>query len=159
MCPGPPVPVLDQDADPLRALGVELGRHARLLHVVRALMAEEAPSGLEFAALSLLLTLVRCGPRRQGELAETAMLDPSTTSRYVAHLVRARLVERDSDPDDGRVVRLVATPEGERVAADLIERRDAIVGTVLSGWAPPDVIQLTALLQRLNDELDQLRPT
>ena len=95
-------------------------------------MSEDAPRGLDFAALTLLFHLVRCGPRRQGELAETAMLDPSTTSRYVAQLVRADLVSRRPDPDDGRAVQLVATSAGERVAQELTERRDALVGSALA---------------------------
>lgn len=145
--------------DPRRALGQELARHARLLHVVRALMSENAPRGLDFSSLTLLLKLVQFGPQRQGELAERALLDPSTTSRYTAQLVRADLVARQPDPDDGRAVLLAATPEGERVAADLFARRDAIVGAALADWPRQDVVQLTTLLHRLNDELDQLRPT
>jgi DNA-binding MarR family transcriptional regulator len=145
--------------DPRRELGIELGRHARLLHVVRNRMTEGAPHGLDFAALSLLMTLIRCGPRRQGELAENAMLDPSTTSRYVAQLVRAGLVTRRPDPMDGRAVQLIASTAGEQVAGELIERRDTIVGGLLAHWAADDVANLTLLLRRLNDGLDQLRPS
>jgi len=80
--------------DAVAALGAELVRHARLLHLVRAHMATWAPEGLDGAAISLLMQLVKCGPRRQGELADVAMLDPSTVSRYVGQLVRRGLAER-----------------------------------------------------------------
>jgi DNA-binding MarR family transcriptional regulator len=121
-------------------------------------MTLAGPRGLDFAALSLLMTLVRCGPRRQGELAGTAMLDPSTTSRYVAQLVRAGLVTRRPDPLDGRAVQLIASTAGEQAAAELIERRDAIIGGILADWSSDDVANLTLLMRRLNDGLDQLRP-
>lgn len=156
--PDSPAPGLVSGLDPRGELGVELSRHARLLHLVRNRMTEGVPRGLDFAALSLLMTLVRCGPRRQGELAETAVLDPSTTSRYVAQLVRAGLVTRRPDPQDGRAVQLIASTTGEQVAGELIERRDGIVGGILADWPADDVARLTLLLRRLNDGLDQLRP-
>ena len=68
------------------ALTQELTRHARLLHAMKATMASLVPEGLDPGAFPLLLMLVRCGPRRQGELAEMSLLDPSTVSRQVAKL-------------------------------------------------------------------------
>ena len=75
----------DHDAAPgldpalATALTQELTRHARLLHAMKASMASLVPEGLDPAAFPLLLTLTRCGPRRQGELAE--MLGCSTPRR------------------------------------------------------------------------------
>lgn len=156
--PEPPHDDRREGSDARRALGMELGRHARLLHVVRALMSEAAPRGLDFATLTLLLKLTQCGPCRQGELAGLTMLDPSTTSRYVAQLVRAGLIRRRPHPDDGRAVLLVLTPDGERVAGEVLARRDAVIGDAVADWPPEDVALLTTLIRRLNDELDLLRP-
>ncbi len=143
--------------DAVAALGAELVRHARLLHVVRAHMATWAPEGLDGAAISLLMQLVKCGPRRQGELADVAMLDPSTVSRYVGQLVRRGLAERRPDPADGRAVQLVATRAGQDAAGRMIERRNEIFGDVLADWTAGDVALLTALLTRLNDDVDRRR--
>ncbi|MFN8081903.1 MAG: MarR family winged helix-turn-helix transcriptional regulator [Kineosporiaceae bacterium] len=140
-------------------LGFELTRHARLLHVVKARMALEVPAGVDVAAVGLLMMLIRCGSRRQGELAEAAMLDPSTTSRYVAALARAGLVERRADPDDGRAVHLVATTAGERLGADLMAHRQAMVREMLDGWSVNDLEVLLSLVRRLNDALEQHRPS
>ncbi len=76
------------------ALGLEMARHGKLLHLLRTRVAGAVPQGLDAAALAVLITLVRCGPRRQGELADAAILDPSTASRYVTQLERLGLVER-----------------------------------------------------------------
>lgn len=46
------------------------------------------------------------------ELAAHLYLDKSTTSRVANGLVGLGYLERKRDPDDGRVVRLVATPKG-----------------------------------------------
>jgi DNA-binding MarR family transcriptional regulator len=139
-------------------LNQELSRHARLLHVLKSSMATLVPEGLDMAAFGLLLTLVRCGPRRQGELAELSLLDPSTVSRYVAHLARAGYVQRRPDPEDGRAVQLIATAAGERVAHEIGARRQAVISEALGGWAPDDARRLVALLRRLNDDLDAFRP-
>ncbi len=139
-------------------LGFELARHAKLLHIVRARMATKVPPGLDFAAVGLLMTLVRCGPRRQGELADAALLDPSTTSRYVSALARAGLVERRPDPDDGRAVQLVASTAGLLLGAELTEHRQQVIRDVLDGWSEADLDVLLGLIRRLNDALDQQRP-
>jgi DNA-binding MarR family transcriptional regulator len=145
--------------DPLTAeLAHELGRHARLLHALKSTLAALVPAGLDVAAFPLLLTLVRCGPRRQGELAELSFLDPSTVSRHVAQLARAGYVQRRPDPEDGRAVQLVATREGERVADDIGRHRQAVIAAALAHWSPADVRTLVALMGRLNDDLEAFRP-
>jgi DNA-binding MarR family transcriptional regulator len=140
------------------ALSHELGRHARLLHAMKNSMAALVPEGLDVASFPLLLALVRCGPRRQGELAEESFLDPSTVSRHVAQLARAGYVERRPHPQDGRAVQLVATEAGERVARELSSRRQAMVAGALASWNPEDVRTLVTLMARLNDDLDAFRP-
>jgi DNA-binding MarR family transcriptional regulator len=136
-------------------LGSELGRQARLLHLLKVHMAGWAPAGLDWAAFGLLTALLTRGPLRQGELAEVAMLDPSTVSRHTAQLVRAGLVSRRPVPDDGRGVHLMATPAGEGVGRDLISRRVSMFGQILSEWTPEDAQTLLRLLRRLNDGLER----
>ena len=140
------------------ALTQELTRHARLLHAMKASMASLVPEGLDPAAFPLLLTLVRCGPRRQGELAEMSMLDPSTVSRYVGQLARAGYVERRPDPQDGRAVQLAASDAGTCVAHELGARRQEAIMSALASWDPADIAMIVTLLARLNDDLDAHRP-
>ncbi len=139
-------------------LGHELSRHARLLHVMRSQLAAWAPEGLDWSAFALLMSLVKFGPRRQGELAEAAMLDPSTVSRHVAQLVRFGLVERRPDPADGRAVQIAACARGNELAEDMIGRRQELVRRALAGWELDDVATLVRLFARLNDDLDAYRP-
>jgi DNA-binding MarR family transcriptional regulator len=143
--------------DAVTLLAAELVRHARLLHVVKSQIGSRAPQGLDGAAIGLLMQLARCGPRRQGELADVAMLDPSTVSRYVGQLVRKGLAERRPHPDDGRAVVLVATAAGQAVAEDMIARRNEVFRTVLADWPDDDVRALTALVTRLNDDVESRR--
>ncbi len=146
------------DRGPAAELAVELGRHARLLHALKAHLAAYLPEGLDVAAFPLLFTLVREGPRRQGELAELTFLDPSTVSRHIGQLVRSGFVERRPDPQDGRAVHLAVTDEGERVAHEIWERRREVIAEALHAWAPDDLRTLVHLLSRLNDDLEAHRP-
>lgn len=150
----------EESPDPRLAaeLTHELGRHARLLHAMKAHLAAYLPEGLDVAAFPLLLTLVREGPRRQGELAELSFLDPSTVSRHIAQLVRSGYVQRRPDPQDGRAVQIVATGEGERVTHEIWDRRRQVIGTALRSWEPDDMRTLVHLLSRLNDDLEAHRP-
>ncbi|HEX2809889.1 MAG TPA: MarR family transcriptional regulator [Kineosporiaceae bacterium] len=156
MTSGLPLPPPDTPTPPCYSeLGFELGRQARLLHLLKSHMAGWAPVGLDWAAFGLLMALLKHGPLRQGELAEVAMLDPSTVSRHTAQLVKAGLVSRRPVPDDGRGVHLVATPAGEAVGRDLINRRVSMLGQILSEWPREDAETLLRLLRLLNDGLER----
>lgn len=135
-------------------LGHELGRQSRMMHMLRSHMSNWAP-GLDWAAFGLLMTLIKCGPLRQGELAEMTMHDPSTTSRHSSQLVKSGLVSRQPDPADGRAVQLVATPEGMALGQELIRRRQELVASILVDWTEQDAETLLSLLRRLNDGLER----
>ncbi len=113
--------------------------------------------GVEWAAYGLLFQLVNDGPRRSSVLAETACVDPSTVSRQVAQLVRAGLVERQSDPEDGRASLLVATERGREVYTAKQKNRQRMFAQVLDGWSAEDVDALTDLLTRFNDSFVEQR--
>lgn len=62
-----------------------------------------------------LETLADGGPRTLNALAASLFLDKSTASRVVSSLERKGYVGRESDPEDGRAVRLSATGAGRRL--------------------------------------------
>jgi DNA-binding MarR family transcriptional regulator len=135
----------------------ELNRHARLLHLLRSRMAGWGHAGLDGAAFSLLMTVVKYGPTRQGELAEVSLLDPSTVSRHVGQLVKAGLVSRRPDPADGRAVQIVTTEQGKAIGAQAAARREKLIEEMLADWSEQDMQMLVTLLRRLNDEMDARR--
>jgi DNA-binding MarR family transcriptional regulator len=140
----------------LGALGHELFRQSRILHMLKARLTADS-TGLDSGALGVLVHVVKSGGLRQRDLAECAMLDPSTVSRYVGLLVKLGYVERQADQEDGRAVRLVATDAGRDVHARLIARRESMMKEVLAGWTVEDVDELTTRLRRLNDDLEAVR--
>jgi len=144
--------------DAVQELSQELIRHARILHLVKTHESTSSLTGLDSGAVTVLMFLVKGGPQRQGELADCAMLDPSTVSRYVGQLVRAGHVERRPDPADGRAVQLAATERGRAVARLIGQRRDALLREVLAGWDPEELHDLAVRLRRINDDFEAHRP-
>jgi DNA-binding MarR family transcriptional regulator len=103
---------------------------ARLQHelvgFVRAfglLSQERTPCGQPMAPSDAhALTEIADGGRTQRELVDRLHLDRSSVSRLVDRLAARGWVERASGPDR-RTVRLLPTPAGRRVAADVAGAR------------------------------------
>jgi DNA-binding MarR family transcriptional regulator len=112
------------------------------------------PDGVERAAYVLLARLVLEGPRRSNALAESVHSDPSTVSRQVAGLVRAGLVERRPDPEDGRATLLAPTPEGLRVFEANRDRRNHEISDMTDHWDEDDRVRLAELLERFAGDLE-----
>jgi DNA-binding MarR family transcriptional regulator len=107
----------------------------------------------------LLIRLADLGPTRAGELADKVCADPSTVSRQVAALVRAGLVERRADPEDGRASLLVATPAGLDQIAWHRRIRSAAIGPLIADWTPQEREIFLRLLTELTRGLDVHRDT
>lgn len=99
--------------------------HSASIHVLRRVAREDAASGLSPARLSALSVLVFGGPRTIGELATTERVRPPTMTSIVHGLEEEGLARRESDPADGRVVRVRATAKGNRVLQRARQRRIA----------------------------------
>jgi DNA-binding MarR family transcriptional regulator len=140
------------------ALSEQVVRLTRAGHAMRTQVSARGGDGIDWAAYALLVHLVQDGPKRASALAEYACVDPSTVSRQVGDLVRAGLVERQPDPEDGRASLLVATPRGHEVHAARLARRQRVFARVVEGWPGEDVDRLTDLLARFNDSFAAVRP-
>lgn len=70
---------------------------------------------LSFTTLSVLHTLTRKSPMRLTELTATEQITQSAITQLVTRLERDGLVERRSDPKDGRVVLVHITEQGTNV--------------------------------------------
>ena len=71
-----------------------------------------APGGLSHGLLMALATISKHGPLRLAELAAMEQVSAPAITRTIAELESRRLVIRAVDPDDGRAIRVEATPAG-----------------------------------------------
>jgi DNA-binding MarR family transcriptional regulator len=116
--------------------------HSAAIHALRHVRREDPRTGLSAARLSALSVLVYGGPRTLGELAAAEQVRPATMTRIVQSLARDGYVRRDSDPTDGRVVRLQATAKGTRVMQEGRERRVANLAGLLGRLSPDEVARV-----------------
>ncbi|PFG03561.1 MarR family transcriptional regulator [Bacillus sp. es.034] len=110
---------------------------------------------LERSAYLLMRQLDEQGPSRLKELAEAFLLDISTLSRQAAALESKGLIQRFSDPKDGRVSLFDLTEMGkEKLALDSRMRLEWYVG-LLEGWSGEEKKMFGELLVRMNGAFDE----
>lgn len=87
---------------------------------------------LTLAQLSILLTLLDCGPIRMTELAAHERVRTPTTTVAIRRLEKLGLVRRSRDPSDLRAVLVEVTPEGLVQHREALATRRAHLATLLS---------------------------
>jgi DNA-binding MarR family transcriptional regulator len=126
--------------DPATALADRL--HSAAIHLLRRLRRVDTTTGLSGPRLSALSVVVFGGPLTLGELAAAEQVRPPTMTRLVRALEARRLVVRESDEHDRRVVQLRATAKGRALMAEGRARR---VSTLAEGLRTLDTPELDAL--------------
>jgi DNA-binding MarR family transcriptional regulator len=142
------------DADLVRAgcdLRVALGR------IVRRLRQDRDPGEPTMSEVSVLAQLDRHGAATPGVLADRERVRPQAMGATLAVLERRALVERATDPTDGRRVVLSITDAGRRILVDRRSRNAERMTSALShGFSPAEqrrLIAIIPLLERMADLL------
>src|SRR5690349_2713086 len=111
-------------------------------------------SDLDFPTFVLLKTVAHLGPMRLSALAAELSLDASTVSRHVKSLEDAGLLERSTDPDDGRAFQVALSPEGTARIEAAGARRRELIGSLLADWNDQDREDMRRLLHQLTLSLE-----
>jgi len=88
--------------------------HSAAVHLLRRARRTDPLTGVSPVQLSALSVLMG-GPKTLGDLAAAEQVRPPTMSRLVSEMERAGVARKVSDRNDGRLVRVHATPKGLRV--------------------------------------------
>lgn len=99
---------------------------------------------------------VRSEPISMGELSRALAVPVSTATRMVDWQVANEYVERLSDPNDRRVVRLVLTQAGRDLYQSIERFLRRRIARVLRKFSPDDRRDLVRLTQRLVEVLWEL---
>ncbi|MCU1479492.1 MAG: MarR family transcriptional regulator [Subtercola sp.] len=144
----------DLDFAPLQVLS-RVWRISR--HLDRARRNSFSTSELESWEFDVLSALRRAGAPYQlspKALLEETLVSSGTMTNRIDRLVARGLVERRTDPNDGRGILVTMTTDGvARVDAAITE----LVGSeaeLLSGLSRPDQERLAALLRKLSRDFD-----
>jgi DNA-binding MarR family transcriptional regulator len=149
--------VAQDDLEVADDIGMSIARLHRLLACVSS-SGSKAKAGMDRPTFMLLATLAEHGPRRSGALAETLHSDPSTVSRQVAQLVKAGLVERKVDDQDGRATVLAATERGLALLAEMRGRRNAQIAQMIMHWPDGDRARFAELFERFITDYERHLP-
>ena len=101
-------------------------------------LRQEAGADLGPSQTAALATVERHGPLSPSELAEIERIRRPTVTRIVRHLEQSRLIERVTDPQDGRASILSVTAEGRALLRRLRERKTAYLAKRLAALDAED---------------------
>ena len=144
----------DLDFAALQVLS-RVGRLAR--HLDRARRLAFAASDLESWEFDVLAALRRAGSPYQlspKALLQQTLVSSGTMTNRIDRLVERRLVERRTDPNDGRGILVVMKPLGQervdRAISELLESENEL----LDALSPGDQERLSSLLRKLSLDFD-----
>ncbi|MCU1406351.1 MAG: MarR family transcriptional regulator [Glaciihabitans sp.] len=144
----------DLDFTPLQVLS-RVGRLSR--HLERARRAAFAASGLESWEFDVLAAIRRAGAPYHlspKALLQQTLVSSGTMTNRIDRLVDRQLVERRTDPNDGRGILVVMTDSGrERVDAAISTLQQA-EAELLDGLSTVDQDRLSILLRKLSLDFD-----
>jgi DNA-binding MarR family transcriptional regulator len=117
-------------------LNIELVRVMKLFHSMRQ-HAPKVHPGVEPASYPILFNLI-AGPQRVSLLAEHVYSDVSTVSRQVTTLFSHGLLDKVTDPHDGRACMVSLSTEGAALVEHLKASRGEWFRQLLQDWEPAD---------------------
>jgi DNA-binding MarR family transcriptional regulator len=144
--PAPAFPDADNDA---RALALRWNIVA--VHLMRRLRKVDLAIGLPTAQASALSILTFAGPHTVTELADFEQIATPTMTRIVTALEARGLARRTRDPQDGRLVRVIATEEGRALIEAGRRRRIERLEAAFAALAPAERATLAGAAQILLD--------
>ena len=107
-----------------------------VMRLTRRLRAERSGDEISHAQFTVLAIISSRGPQGIGQLSELERVTPPSMNRTVNCLEDAGLVERDSSPDDGRIVLVKMTETGSTLVRETQERRGAWLSARLDELTP-----------------------
>ena len=126
--------------------------------VKRAMLADVEPR-LSWTDAWLLGRITDTGPVRLSELADWQEVDRSTMTTEVRRLENLGLVERHSDPRDGRAVLVGATPAGAERHRQTKRTAHSLYEQVLADWSEDELRAAAKVARRLTETLERPKAT
>jgi DNA-binding MarR family transcriptional regulator len=139
------------EAPPVDVAGLAPRLRVSVARLARKLRREGDPE-ISPTLLSALATIERHQPMTAGSFAAHEQIQKSTVTRLVGVLVDRGLIERTTDPLDGRVVWLQLSAEGRRHLQRIRRRKDRYLSKRIEELDPSEL----ATLERASDILDRL---
>lgn len=113
------------------------------------------PMGVTRSQWWVLANLSRHGGEgtMQTELAKVMDVGKVTLGGLIDRLETAGLVKRQADPEDRRAKRVVMTPKGTKLLADIQEIAFEVNGKIMNGIAKNDIARAETVLYKMKQQL------
>ncbi|WP_327150904.1 MarR family winged helix-turn-helix transcriptional regulator [Nocardia sp. NBC_01329] len=120
---------------------------------LRRSLAQPEEGRLLPGGISVLVNLESAGPCRQVDLACQIGISASAMSRHITELVADGYVLRNTDPSDGRAIRVEVSPTGLELLGRIRESRIRGLQEVLADWTVEDAEHAHQILNTLRSRL------
>lgn len=131
--------------------------HRASLRLLRRLRKADDAMELSTARLSALSVLVFVGPQPVGALAEIEGVSQPTMTSLTQALIRQHLIRVETDTNDRRVRRLIATAQGRMLLRRGRNNRIEMLSSMLSGLPSRDLQVLARAATLIDSILVQVR--
>jgi DNA-binding MarR family transcriptional regulator len=112
------------------------------------------PDDFHFIFHIFIILAQRDSPPTMGELSADLNTPFSTATRIVDGLVQSHFVERFSDPDDRRIVRVQMTSNGREFYQTFLDYNQDRIEHLLNNFSTEEKCQLYHLMSKLLDSLE-----
>jgi DNA-binding MarR family transcriptional regulator len=120
----------------------------RLDHAVRRHLSERLDElGVTIPEYTALSVLRRGGELSNAQLSRRVLVTPQSAIKVVSALERKGLIERQPDPDHGRILRARMTKKGDTVLAACDRVADEMESLMLEGVSRAEREQLSRMLK------------
>ena len=143
------------DRQTAERVSVGLIRLMKLLQALRQHAPRIHPA-VDATAYPILFNLA-AEPRRVSVLAEYVHSDVSTVSRQVSTLEGHGLVDKVSDPDDGRAQVVRLSEEGQTLLAGIQQQRTEWFRELMGDWTAEEASDFASHLERFGADLERSR--
>lgn len=150
-----PEPSSQLDRETADRVSLGLVRLMKLLQSMK-LHAPRLHPAVDATAYPLLFNLL-AEPRRVSALAEVIHSDVSTVSRQVSTLVSHGLLDKVSDPEDGRAQVVRLSEEGTALLRAIQQQRNEWFLELMDDWSPDQASDFAAHLERFGSALETNR--
>ncbi len=113
------------------------------------------PSGITRSQWWVLSNMVAAGNEgvMQTELAKNLDIGKVTLGGLIDRLELGGLVRRQGDPEDRRAKRVIVTPKGARLLADIQSIAEQVDEEIMAGISKGDVARAEAVLVKMKQQL------
>jgi DNA-binding MarR family transcriptional regulator len=140
--------LMDKAAD--RLLALMSVYHKNLFRINKRI------SGLEAAQYRVLGVLMKQGPQSISDIGRTLFISKPYMTVLIDSLMEKGWIERHSDPNDRRVVRITMTQGGEKHLRRVFEIYKADIKILFASLERDDISQLCSSLEHLQEIIKKL---